>query len=75
MTLTMEGIYTQGKIELLETPVGVREGRVRVVLTQEETSPRHLVRGKYKTGRFSTLEDFAEAEWRGDQEAVNKHGE
>lgn len=70
MTLTMEGVYTQGRIELLAPPPGVRDGRVLVTLTQEEVAPApcYLVRGKYKSERISTLEDFADAEWHGEQE-------
>jgi hypothetical protein len=66
---TVAGIYRNGKIELLEMPEGVREGRVRVTLVEEakrERSPQYLIPGKYKMGRFSTLEDFREAEGRGE---------
>lgn len=76
MTLTIEGVYTQGKVELLEIPQGVKEGRVRVTLTQEDTAiaPRYLVRGKYKGERMSTLEGFADAEWHGEEEFDIQHG-
>lgn len=36
MTVIVSGIYKAGKLELLETPQSLREGRVRVELTQEE---------------------------------------
>ena len=55
MTATVAGMYKEGKLELLEIPKGLREGRVRVVLTEEakteepkEATPQYLVRGKYK---------------------------
>ena len=77
MTAIVAGIYRQGKLELLEKPTGLREGRVRVVLTEEaeqKPEPRYLVRGKYKGGRMSTLEDFKEAEWHGEEEFDNLYG-
>ncbi|HZP85153.1 MAG TPA: hypothetical protein VFB21_26255 [Chthonomonadaceae bacterium] len=77
MTAIVEGIYKEGKVELLETPVGLREGRVRVILTEEpeeKPAPRYLQRGKYKGGRMSTLEDFKEAEWHGEEEFDDLYG-
>ena len=71
MMTTVPGILKEGKIELLETPRGVKEGRVRVTLVEEEEprpAPRYLVPGKYQMNRFSTLEDFSEAEWRSEPE-------
>jgi hypothetical protein len=71
VTAIVAGVYKQGKVELLETPMGLREGRVRVVLIEdEERAPaRHyLVRGKYKGGLDTTLEDFKDAEWHGEEE-------
>jgi hypothetical protein len=69
MTALVTGIYRGGKIELLETPAGLREGRVRVLVIEEpERHPeaRYLQRGKYGSDarRMSALEDFKEAEWR-----------
>lgn len=64
MVSTLTGIYKDGKIELLETPAGIREGRVRVTLieeTEQKPPPQYLIPGKYNMGRFSTLEDFKEA--------------
>jgi hypothetical protein len=66
MARTVTGIYKDGRIELLETPTGVREGRVLVTVVEVEgsnTAPRYLVPGKYQTGRMSTEEDFKIAEW------------
>jgi hypothetical protein len=65
------GVYKQGKVELLETPVGLRDGKVRVLLIQEPEPapvPQYLVYGKYSGGRDITLEDFKDAEWQGEAE-------
>ena len=70
MARTVTGIYKHGRIELLETPAGVREGRVLVILVdaeQHRPAPRYLVPGKYQTGRMSTEEDFKIAECRDDR--------
>jgi hypothetical protein len=78
MTAIVEGFFKQGKIELLETPRGLQEGRVRVILItaeQPNPPPRYLKFGKYPTGRMSTLEDFKDAEWRGAEELDNRHGQ
>jgi hypothetical protein len=70
MAAGIAGIYKAGKIELLETPSGVPEGPVRVILIEDGTAKsalRYLQRGKYKgAGRLSTEEDFKAAEWRGE---------
>ncbi len=69
MTATISGIYKDGKIELLETPSGLREGRVQVTLSEIKDAPaasRFLQYGKYAHGRMSTEEDFLGAEWRGE---------
>jgi hypothetical protein len=71
MARTVAGIYKNGRVELLETPTGVREGRVLVTLVEagkSSAAPRYLVPGKYQTGRMSTEEDFKIAEWRGEDE-------
>ena len=68
MAAVVAGIYEQGVIKLLETPAGVREGPVRVILMEangDKAAPRPLQFGKYQGGRLSTLEDFRGAEWRG----------
>jgi len=36
MTIIVSGVYKEGKFELLETPVGLREGPVRVMVMEEE---------------------------------------
>jgi hypothetical protein len=71
MARTVAGIYKDGRIELLETPIGVREGRVLVTLVEMDkggAAPRYLQPGKYQTGRMSTEEDFKIAEWYGEEE-------
>jgi hypothetical protein len=69
------GIYKQGKVELLETPQGVREGRVRVMLLEDEEpmpEPRYLVRGKYPGD--TPPEAFEEAEFHGEPEFDDLYG-
>lgn len=70
------GIYKQGRIELLETPAGIKEGRVRVVLIEDEekAAPQLLTFGKYQTGTPSTLEDFQTAEWRDEEQLDDLYG-
>jgi hypothetical protein len=68
MTALVSGIYKDGKIELLETPEGLREGRVRVLVIAEEEpkpAPRYLTFGKYRGDKDPSLEDFEAAgrEW------------
>ena len=78
MTAIVSANYTQGKIELLETPIGIRDGRVRVILIEEVEAPPHpspLQYGKYGSRPLSTEEDFSIAEWRGDKNWENGHGE
>ncbi len=77
MAAIVSGIYKQGKIELLETPAGVREGRVRVILMEEadaKPAPRYLVRGKYKGDKDTPPEAFEEAEWHGEPEFDDLYG-
>jgi hypothetical protein len=71
MITTVEGVYKQGKIELLELPVGVQEARVLVTfLTQAiNASPRRrMVYGQFAGARMATEDDFKIAEWRGEAE-------
>lgn len=77
MTAIVAAVYKQGKIELLETPSGLRDGPVRVVLIEEDVPkppPHPLIFGKYQSGGPSTLEDFREAEWRGEEEFDGPRG-
>lgn len=75
MQTTIAGIYKDGKVELLETPPGVREGRVRVALSEDSqatAAPHFLQYGKYAHGRLSTEDDFLSAEWHGGAEASDE---
>ena len=74
MTATVTGVYKEGKLELLEVPKGLREGRVRVVLTEDEVlepKPQYLTFGKYRGDIDTPLETFKEAEWHGEEEFDN----
>ena len=76
MTATVTGVYKEGKLELLEVPKGLREGCVRVVLTEDEATenkPQYLVFGKYPGD--TPLEAFKEAEWHGEEEFDDLYGE
>jgi hypothetical protein len=77
VTAIVAGVYKQGKIELLETPKDLREGRVRVILIEDEgpvPSPHFLVRGKYRGGHDTTMEDLKDAEWHGEEEFDDLYG-
>ena len=66
MTAIVEGVYKQGKIEPLQVPANLPEGRVQVILIPLEDRaklpPRMITFGMYP-GDQSTLEDFKDAEW------------
>jgi hypothetical protein len=66
MLLTVEGTYTDGKVELAETPTGVKRAKVLVTFLPSETgaSRRFMVYGQFAGERMSTEEDFRLAEWR-----------
>jgi hypothetical protein len=77
MTALVIGIYKGGKIELLETPAGLREGRVRILVIEEpdrKVEPRYLQPGKYGGRDNTTLEDFKEAEWHLEEEFDDADG-
>jgi hypothetical protein len=77
MTAIVEGFYKQGRIDLLEPHPELPEGRVRVIFIsaeQPKTPPCPLVFGKYQAGQMSSLEDFKDAEWRGEEEFDPPHG-
>jgi hypothetical protein len=77
MAAVVAGFYNQGRVELLETPVGIREGRVRVLLIEEQepgAAPRLLTFGKYRRGSPSTPDDFQAAERRGEEEFIDLYG-
>jgi hypothetical protein len=71
VTTIVEGVYKQGKIELLQAPQGWQEGPVRVILIAETDRPKPppsiMTFGMYP-GDSSTLEDFKDAEWHGGKE-------
>jgi hypothetical protein len=78
MTAIVEGFYKQGKIDLLEPLPELPEGHVRVIViaTAQPKPPSCLLTfGKYQKGRMSTLEDFKDAEWHGDEEFDAPHGQ
>ncbi len=71
MSVTVKGIYKDGKITLIETPAGVMDGQVELTMTNipltTERKVGFLRRGMYRKegGRMSTWEDFLEEkqEW------------
>lgn len=71
MSAIVDGLYKQGKIELLQLPSGVPEGLVRVLVMPEpqgpKPPPRMMAFGMYP-GDHSTLDDFEIAEWHGGKE-------
>jgi hypothetical protein len=76
MTAIVEGLYKDGKIDLLAPPAGFQEGHVRVILIAAGApgSPlRYLTFGKYKSGRMSTPEDFKDAQCHGEAGFGNYH--
>jgi hypothetical protein len=78
MTTIVEGFYQRGKIDLLQPPPGLSEGPLRVIIIstdQPKPPPRYLTFGKYQTGRMSTLEDFKDAEWHGEEELDAPNGQ
>ena len=78
MATIVEGFYKQGTIQLTDPPHGLPEGHVRVILiteNQPKPPPRYLTFGKYQTGRMSTVEDFQEAEWHGEEEFDDPNGQ
>jgi len=77
MTVIVEGLYKQGKIELLQTPPDLPEGRVRLIMIAEDgptRTPCFLAFGKY-SGDSSTLEDFRGAQWHGEEEFDPSNGQ
>ena len=78
MTAAVTGFYNDGKVELLEIPKGLRPGRVRVILTEEDETkpePRYLQFGKYKGAMDPSLEDFKDAEFHGEPEFDDLYNE
>ena len=78
MTAIVEGVYKQGHIELVQAPHNLPDGPIRIILIAQPQPKRPscpLTFGKYRTGRLSTLEDFKDAEWHGEAEFDEAHGE
>lgn len=74
MITTVEGVYKQGKIELLEMPKWIQEARVLVTfLTQtlNVSSHRRMSYGQFAGPSMSTEDDFRLAEWHGEIEKQN----
>jgi hypothetical protein len=74
MTVIVDALYQHGKIELLGTPHGLPEGRIRLILIAEDPAkppPRLLTFAKY-AGDQSTLEDFKDAQWHGDDRMLDE---
>ena len=71
MMTTVEGVYKNGQVELLEKPVGVQESRIIVTFLEpkrEEPQPQMLQYGKYAGPITTSEEDFKIAEWHGEPE-------
>lgn len=71
MLLTIEGTFKDGKVELSETPQGLREAKVLVTFlgsVQARPRPQMMRFGQFSgpKEKMSTEEDFRGAEWRGD---------
>jgi hypothetical protein len=81
MSATIDGIVKNGVVipnaplpEGAHVEIRLRDAPLRVPPEfAEESSPRPqaganaLTFGKYQTGQMSTLEDFQDAEWRGEE--------
>ncbi len=77
MTTILEGICKQGRIDLVQPPPGLPEGRVRIILIADDRPqplPRLLIFGKYPLDD-STLEDFRCAQWHGEPEFDPSNGQ
>lgn len=71
MLTTVEGIYKNGRVELLENPSDVQEARLLVTFLEpaHTKAPTQMLQyGKYAGSRMTTEEDFKIAEWHGEPE-------
>lgn len=71
MLLTIEGVYSDRKVELTETPTGVEYTKVLVIFLPQakpSRSARYLSYGQFAGENMSTEEDFVTAEWCGEME-------
>jgi hypothetical protein len=69
MLQSVEGIYKNGRIELLETPTNIEEGRVIITFLEAKSTqePQKLMTfGMFSGANRSTEEDFTIAEFHGD---------
>lgn len=75
MLLTIEGIYKDGKIEVVEKPAGVKQAKVIITFLSPDTTAKHhrMVYGQFAGKRVSTDKDFLMAEWRGDADEQNSN--
>jgi len=74
MLKTIQGIYRNGNIELAETPQGITESQVFVTfLTNQLVSPVHQTMSFviFSGSTQSTEADFKDAEFKGDDDALN----
>lgn len=69
MLRTIEGLYKEGKIELLELPTDITHAKVLVTFlttVEKPELPRAMRYGQFAGEVLSTEEDFRMAEWRGE---------
>ncbi len=75
--MIVSGIYKHGRIQLLETPTGIREGRVRLLVLEEpgqQTSSGQMRLGQFAGDVLPTEEDFKIAEWHGEDKYSELNG-
>lgn len=71
MLTTVEGVYKNGRVELLEQPEGIEEARLLVTFlaSKPEDAPEPMLRyGQFAGSRVTDDEDFKIAEWHGEPE-------
>lgn len=71
MLTTIEGIYKNGHVELLEKPGESQEVPVLVTFLEPQSNKaagQMLQYGKYAGSRMTNEEDFKIAEWHGESE-------
>ncbi len=75
MLTTVEGIYRNGQVELLEQPTNEKESRVLVTFIESQADaplngdkPAGMLRYGMYPGDRTTEEDFKIAEWHGEPE-------
>ena len=78
MTTILDGVLKQKTIELVQVPANIPEGNVQVIVIAKEPiagEPRFLTFGKYPADKESTLEDFRDAQWHGEEEFDDLYGQ